>query len=100
MDKELKLGDRIHVIESERCGIVDAVDTSFGVAVFRVRYDYRPEQCQWFAGHELRSAPRDWSSANVGSWLASRITRAAQLAGLRSRPCGEDWDEHLGAGGL
>jgi hypothetical protein len=100
MDRQLKLSDRVLVLESERCGIVDAVDTSFGVAVFRVRYDYRPEPCQWFAAHELRWAARDWSSANVGSWLASRITRAAQLARLRSRPRDESWDEHLGAGGL
>ncbi len=100
MDRQLKLGDRVLVVESERCGIVDAVDTSFGVAVFRVRYDYRPEPCQWFPAHELRWTARDWSSAKVGSWLASRITRAAQLARLRSRPRGEGWDEHLGAGGL
>ena len=73
MDRQLKLSDRVLVVESGRCGIIDAVDTSFGVAVLRVRYDYRPEPCQWFAAHELRLAARDWSIANVGSWLASRM---------------------------
>jgi hypothetical protein len=58
MDRKFRLGDPVHIIQSERSGVVDRIDTSFGVAVFRVRHDDRPETAEWFAPHELeRRAP-------------------------------------------
>ena len=49
MDRRFKLGDSVHVIKSGRSIVVDVIDSSFGVAVFSVRYDDCPEPCQWFA---------------------------------------------------
>jgi len=87
MDRTFKLGDSVHVIKSERSGVIDAIDTGFGVAVFYVQYDDRSESCEWFAGHELeqqtlRSTPIDWLRRYVGSWLASRLARSAQPVGV------------------
>ena len=90
------------VIKSERSGVIDAIDLSFGVAVFYVQYDDRSEPCEWYAAHELeqqtlRSTPNDWLRTYVGSWLTSRLARSASRSGLRS-PCrGEGWNEHFGA---
>ena len=59
MHRKFRLGDPVHIIQSERSGVVDRIDTSFGIAVFRVRHDDRPETAEWFAPHELeRRAPQ------------------------------------------
>ena len=87
MDRRFKLGDSVRVIKSERSGVIDAIDTSFGVAVFYVQYDDRSEPCEWYAAHELeqqtlRSTPNDWLRTYVGSWLTSRLARSAQPVGV------------------
>ena len=83
MDRKFRLGERVLIIQSERSGVVDRVDSSFGVAVFCVRHDDRQEPAEWFAPHELeRRAPQrialPWALmvAGNGCWaLAAEAIR-------------------------
>jgi hypothetical protein len=96
MDRKLRLGDPVHIIPSERSGVVDRIDTSFGVAVFRVRHDGRSETAEWFAPHELErrapepiALPRALMVAGAGCRaLAARAIRSVHRALSGSIPTG------------
>jgi hypothetical protein len=85
MDRKFKLGDPVKIIGSERSAVVGHIDTSFGIAVYGVRFDDQPASLQWFAAHEL--VPRA-SERLVSRWMLAIARIVGYGLGVAARSVG------------